>query len=267
MTDRNINHFEKAIALVKEILKDDGGPQDFAGNTRLTLLADKIKSLLPAYEMKRSYYIFAIEACAKILKDFSIDEIKNLCELIHLAELKSFEFHKAFLNGFNKWKKTPSNVWERAEIFRLIGESGSDMEISFIHKEIEIKKVFPWYWIDVAMYLNRDGAIILIKNQIKTNEDFTPALQRLSHWWDLYEDKEKYYSELLSPLLKSAPQGGEVRKTARSLLTVFGVPEERIGDLLGEKIPTCALWRFTSNQLDFSEEDYLHVAKLYSIER
>ncbi len=189
----------KQRKLIREALNDDNEyPQDHTGNTKLTLLMDKIKLLRYKNKHEYLYYVQAINDFSTILEKLSFTEIQRLCNLISGSDLMHFEYCPSFLKAFQDWRATNDNLLGRMEIFRLIAESGAELDISFLDVE-DIKNKFPWYWIDAAFYVDREQALTAIKEWLTNNNDFKPVLQRLPHWYSLYNDKD-HFLKMLSTL-------------------------------------------------------------------
>lgn len=167
-----------------------GLPQDRADNTKLTLLADKIRLLSKLEE--RNAYVRAIQNCAGLIDGFSAEKIRNLNKLVTLAELSHREYAHGFLVALNKLERIPENIEKRAELFRLVGESGMKLNANFIFNEMEIKDIYPWYWIDVAAHVSWKLTRAFVKEWLKVHRDLSPILPRLFIWKGLYEDKEVF---------------------------------------------------------------------------
>lgn len=226
------NAFHTYLEEVKAVLKDDGFPQDNVGNTKLTLLAHKIKNPLPNVDYKG--YVSAIQQCAELIPSLSLIEIKNLCNLIQLSEIPDADYHEKYLEAFKRWEKKKTNMEGRAEVFRLICESGADVNPFFVNSENEIKKSFPWYWIDAAVVPAWDDAINETKKQLEEKKDIKPLLLRLPRWWNSKKDKSDFF-KALSELVPTI-NNDNIQKV-RNYLELIGISEDKINDIVRNYMP------------------------------
>lgn len=218
--------FNLYIEEIKAVLKDDGYPEDNVGNTKLTLLAQKINN--PPTRIDYEGYRWAIQRFAESIPTLSLKEIKNLCNLIQLSKIPAAEYHEIYLEAFRKWTKKEANIEQRAEILRLICEAGLSVTPAFLNNEDEIKRKFPWHWIDAAVAPAWEDAIKETVKQLEAEKNVKPLLLRLPRWWDLKQDKDVFYNALT--LLVSAIKSEEVMKI-KNYLEFIGAPVNKISEI------------------------------------
>lgn len=233
MAKREKEECRKFLESLKEILKEDDYPVDVAGNTRLTLLAQEIKKTPPT-DNPYKCYVWAIQQCAELLPNFSLKEIINLCDLMQLSEIPSSDYHDKYFEAFKRWEKKENNTEARAEIFRLICESGAEVTPYFVNNEVEIKEKFLWHWIDAAAVPAWDDAIKETEKQLKKINDVKPLLLRLPRWWNLKQDKDAFYKSL-TQLISAINSEVEVMKI-RNYLEFIGTPENKISEICRRNI-------------------------------
>lgn len=185
------------------LLKDNGYPQDKVGNTKLTIVAGEIKRL-KIRDALREIFTSAVIKCAEKLSSLSVYEIKDLCCLIQLSEIKSETYNDAYLRAFTKWREEKNNTEQRAEIFRFLSESNARLFPKIIKNETVIKSKYPWHWIDATVYYTWKAANEEIKNQLAEG-NIEPLLLRLPSLYILKrEDLESIARYDWFPILKTS---------------------------------------------------------------
>lgn len=200
---------------IMRALTEKGSPHNSGDNTNLSLLADRIR-MLPLESDERHLYVQEIRSLSEILSKLSIEKIRNLCKLITLAKLPHYEYSFIFSNALKKWKRGSKNIIKRAEIFRLICESGMCVDSEFVVNEKGIKKAYPWYWIDAAACADWQLAFDAIREQLEKKNDVEPILLRLSRWRDFHKSK-KAFRKMLEELLS----GVEMKKHDLETIELF----------------------------------------------
>lgn len=207
---------EKAIADIKK------EPRDKIGNTMLTLLADKIKLLSPDSK-NRAAYVEAIQEFAWLREKISLRKIRNLCNLINMAELRKYEYLFVFAVNFQRrnWGiLTRCNLAKRAEIFRLIGESKYKLFYTLISEEPEIKACYPWYWIDAVIHTDRQLAITETRKWLEENQNADPILMRLAVWKNLYRNK-KSFRTMVSKITENVKLNKRQKETIKTFFESY----------------------------------------------
>jgi len=183
MIEELFSNEDEALDSLLNLLKDKGYPQDKVGNTKLTSIAGEIKKI-KSRDILREIFTSAVIKCAEKLSSLSVCEIKKLCCLIQLSEIKCETYNDAYLKAFRKWRTEEKNTEQRAEVFRFLSESEAKLFPNIIKKQTEIKNEFPWHWIDATVFYDWNAANEEIKNQLAKG-NIEPLLLRLPSFYNL----------------------------------------------------------------------------------
>jgi len=175
----------KGLSVLKEILEEDEQTESRSGNTRLLLLAQEIKATWQNHG-NRKIFELAVKNSYLLLPLLSSEGAINLHYLLKAAKVDPLLWAKSYR------KMLARDIWDgrtrqRAEIFRLLADSNQGFSPEELENEWEIKKQFPWLWIDIAarsywVGVRKEVSIRLKKGTDSVTEEL---LIRISLWYRL----------------------------------------------------------------------------------
>lgn len=177
---------DDALKLLKKMLEEDDQTEERSGRTRLVTLAEEIDRSNPEDKYRRVFG-WTIHQSAKLLPELSVEGIVNLHFLLKSSNIGPLSYadtyRRAFLSN-KEWRMDSNKVRQRAEVFRLLSESGEKFTGGDLSREKEIKEKFPWLWIDVAVRFYLQGYLDEVKCRLENDGEVAvqQLLMRLPLW-------------------------------------------------------------------------------------
>jgi len=182
MIDNNDMVKDSAIAL-DTLIREQNAAEDSSGRTLLDILADDLAELPPNAPRKQEY-AWAVNRVARDVPKLTFQQTQRLCLFIESAAFPLEAFAEAFGTLLRSGLKSGSEIDKRAEIIRLLAEQGERFLPSRLMEETQVRKRFPWHWIDAMEAVDWPEAERAITATLTQEGKARSLLARLAFLWD-----------------------------------------------------------------------------------